>query len=162
MSRLARVRERGPSPGAPRIQLLRRLDGLELPAQSWRATFYVTGAAHSIVGGSAWEASAVAGGAAGRVGTSFLSGARERVVDGDSPPTTLLAPDDFERLAGRFVQRAVGPFHRHAPVAVDQREIVSGPDDLDGLGTERRSHLHQATEHNADLIVSRRHAAPAA
>jgi hypothetical protein len=34
----------------------------------WRATFYVTGFAHSILGGSAWEPTAVAGGIARRQG----------------------------------------------------------------------------------------------
>jgi len=37
-------------------------------ARDWRAKFFPVGIAHSIVGGSAWGADAVAGGAAGVVG----------------------------------------------------------------------------------------------
>jgi hypothetical protein len=42
------VRDESP----PDLQLTQYGDG------NWRATFYVTGAAHSIVGGSAWEETA--------------------------------------------------------------------------------------------------------
>ena len=37
-------------------------------ARDWRATFYVTGLAHSILGGSAWGANGMARRAAGRLG----------------------------------------------------------------------------------------------
>ena len=37
------------------------LQGTQYGDGKWRATFYVTGAAHSIVGGSAWEATACGG-----------------------------------------------------------------------------------------------------
>jgi hypothetical protein len=47
---------------------------------NWRATFYVTGAAHSIVGGSAWKPTPLASGAAGGVGGTTTLRARVQVI----------------------------------------------------------------------------------
>jgi len=48
---VARDRRRRSRHGAPGLGR----PAHEYDAEGWRATFYVTGAAHSIVGGSAWE-----------------------------------------------------------------------------------------------------------
>src|SRR4029453_2529793 len=42
----------------------------------WRATFYVTGQAHSIVGGAAWEPTACTGGGGGAGGAREKGGRR--------------------------------------------------------------------------------------
>jgi hypothetical protein len=70
----------------------------------WRLTFYVTGMAHSITGGSAWEACAMARGPAGGVaGVQIVNGIRVSIAKS----TLAMAgvdSNDFNRASANRVR----------------------------------------------------------
>ena len=88
--------------------------------RGWRATFYMSGIAHSVVKGSAWERDAVASGAGGGMGHVEQGRGEQPIVQRDGP---------HEASAFGFAESTGHTGRKHSTVSRSGAELASSPSD---------------------------------